>query len=145
MGHPTNSLDEELNEVNVIPMADVTLVLLIILMVISPMISQALIQVQSAQATDVHTREEIQDVPETPVIISFEPGSLKLNGTVMGSDIEFTSRLRDVMSKRKDKSVLLTASPAVTHGKVVWIMDLIKRNSVQTLTLVKWKDEEEPS
>ncbi len=141
MSHPTSSNEEALNEVNVIPLADVSLVLLIVMMVISPMVSQALIQIQAAQATDAHTREEVQDVPETPVIVSFEPGALKLNGTVMGSDIEFTSRLRDIMSKRKDKSLLLTASPAVVHGKVVWIMDLIKRNGVKTLTMVRWNPE----
>lgn len=131
---------ETLNEVNVIPLADVTLVLLIILMVISPLVSQALIQVQNAEATAARTREEAQDIPETPIIVSYEPGALKLNGAVMGSDLEFTNRLAVILAPRKQKSVILTVSPKMSHGKVVWLMDLIKRHGTKDLTMVKWKD-----
>jgi biopolymer transport protein ExbD len=41
---------ETLNEVNVIPLADVCLTLVIIIMVISPMVMQSMIQVQASQA-----------------------------------------------------------------------------------------------
>jgi len=144
MGHPSQANDDVLNEVNVIPLADVTLVLLIIMMVISPLISQALIQVQNAQATGAVVQEQVE-LPETPVIVSYSPGALKLNGIAMGSDIEFTTRLFDVMAKRKDKTVILTASPDMAHGKVVWMMDLIKRNGTLNLTMVKWANEQEPA
>jgi biopolymer transport protein ExbD len=143
MAHAPQDSGEALNEVNVIPLADVTLVLLIILMVISPLVSQALIQVQSAQATAAQTQEEAAEVPETPIIVSFAPGELKLNGTVMGSDVEFTTRLNQILLHRKNREVILTASPKMQHGKVVWIMDLIKRNGAQALTMVRWKDEPE--
>ena len=69
--------DETLSEVNVIPLADLSLVLLIILMVLSPMITQALIQVSASKAAVAQTQEEMA-TPETPVIVSFEPGVLKL-------------------------------------------------------------------
>jgi biopolymer transport protein ExbD len=129
--------DETLNEVNVIPLADLSLVLLIILMVMSPMISQALIQVASAKAAAAQTREELTQ-PETPVIISFAPGVLKLNGVKMASDIEFVKRLDQILPKRHDKSVILTASPDLMHGKVVRLMDVVKRHGATDLVLVKW-------
>jgi len=141
MAHQPQDSQETLSEVNVIPLADLSLVLLIILMVVSPLVSQALIQVQSAKAAAAQTQEEVADQPETPVIISFEPGQLKLNGTVMNSDVEFMSRLDELMLKRKDKSVILTAAPTLSHGKVVYVMDLIKRHGVQGLTMVKWSTE----
>jgi len=49
--------------------------LLIILMVLSPMVSQALIQVAAAKAQAAHTKEEIT-TPETPIVVSFAPGIL---------------------------------------------------------------------
>ena len=64
--------EETLSEVNVIPLADLSLVLLIILMVLSPLVTQALIQIQAAKAAAAQTQEEIT-TPETPVIVSFEP------------------------------------------------------------------------
>ena len=139
MAQQIQDKDEPLNEVNVIPLADLSLVLLIILMVLSPMASQALIQIAAAKAAAAQTQEEMPDnKPETPVIVSFAPGSLKLNGIVMGSDMEFVTRLDEVMQKRKDKSVILTAAPELTHGKVVRLMDIAKRHGAETLNLVKW-------
>lgn len=129
--------NETLSEVNVIPLADLSLVLLIILMVMSPMISQALIQIAAAKAVAAQTQEEL-DTSETPIIVSFEPGVLKLNGVRMGSDLEFVKRLEDVLSRRRDKSVLLTASPILTHGKVVRLMDVVRRHGAKDLVMVKW-------
>jgi len=131
--------DETLNEVNVIPLADLSLVLLIILMVMSPMISQALIQVAAAKAAAAQTREELPNPQaETPIIVSFAPGVLKLNGVKMTSDIDFVTRLDAMIPTRHDKSVILTASPDLTHGKVVRLMDIVKRHGATDLVLVKW-------
>ena len=79
-------------------------------MVISPMVAQALFHVSAAQAQKAESQEELA-TPETPVIVSFEPGKLKLNGTVMGSELEFVRGLARVMHGRRDKSVMITASP----------------------------------
>jgi biopolymer transport protein ExbD len=139
MAHPVSNNDESLNEVNVIPLADLSLVLLIILMVLSPMASQALIQIAAAKAAAAQTQEELSSpAPETPIIVSFSPGMLKLNGQVMGSDIEFVKRLDQILSNRRDKSVILTASPDLTHGKVVRLMDVVKRHGATELDMVKW-------
>src|ERR1700690_1427111 len=125
MAQQLTDKDDTLSEVNVIPLADLSLVLLSILMVMSPMISQALIQVAAAKAAAAQTREELATPePETPVIVSFAPGILKLNGQAMGSDLEFVKRLDEIMPNRRDKSVILTASPDLIHGKVVRLMDV---------------------
>ena len=129
--------DEELSEVNVIPLADLSLVLLIILMVLSPMVTQALFQVATPNAQKAQSQQDLS-TPETPVIITFEPHALKLNGVVMGSEIEFVKRLEDVMNRRRDKSVMITAAPDVLHGKVVHVMDLAKRHGATSLVMLKW-------
>jgi biopolymer transport protein TolR len=129
--------EETLSEVNVIPLADLSLVLLIILMVLSPMITQALIRVAAANAQKAQYQQELT-TPETPVIVTFEPGSLKLNGTVVGSDLEFVKRLEILMVTRRDKSVMLTAAPQVMHGKVVHVMDMIQRHGATNLIMLKY-------
>jgi len=138
MAQQINDKDDVLNEVNVIPLADLSLVLLIILMVLSPMASQALIQIAAARAAAAQTQEELPPAPETPIIVSFAPGVLKLNGQVMGSDIEFVKRLDEIIPNRRDKSVILTAAPELTHGKVVRLMDVVKRHGATELDMVKW-------
>jgi len=139
MAQQINDKEESLSEVNVIPLADLSLVLLIILMVLSPMVSQAIIQVAAAKAAAAQTQEELPNAaPETPIIVSFAPGMLKLNGVAMGSDLEFVKRLDDILPKRRDKSVILTAAPDLIHGKVVRLMDIVKRHGANELVLVKW-------
>ncbi|HVO32367.1 MAG TPA: biopolymer transporter ExbD [Elusimicrobiota bacterium] len=133
--------DEPLSEVNVIPLADLSLVLLIVLMVLSPMITQALIQVAAAKAAAAQTKEEMTDPnPETPVVVSYAPGILKLNGVQMGSDLEFVKRLDAVMAGRRDKSVNITASPVLTHGKVVRLLDVVRHHGAASLVMLKWSD-----
>lgn len=129
--------DEGLSEVNVIPLADLSLVLLIILMVLSPMVSQTLLHVSKATAAAAQVQEELT-TPEVPVIVSFAPGELKLNGVAMGSDLEFVKRFEEKMAARQDKTVILTASPELTHGKVVRIMDICRRHGAKTLEIVRW-------
>ena len=129
--------DETLSDVNVIPLADLSLVLLIILMVLSPMITQALIQVAAANAQKAQSQQELT-TPETPIIVTFEPRGLKLNGEVMGSELEFVKRLENVLGGRRDRSVLLTAAPRVVHGEVVHVMDLIRRHGATRLVMLKW-------
>src|SRR3981081_1393042 len=102
MAQRLSDKDETLSEVNVIPLADLSLVLLIILMVLSPMVTQALIQVAAAQGHKAQSQQE-RTPPETPVVVTFEPGALKLNGTVMGSELEFVKRLEETMGLRRDK------------------------------------------
>ena len=137
MSHSQDTNNDTLSEVNVIPLADLSLVLLIILMVLTPMIAQSLIQVQSAQATAAQTKEEFTQ-PETPLIVSYAPGQLKFNGTLFSSPLDFVAALDRVIAARKDKSVVLTASPDLTHGDVVSLMDILRRHGAESLTLVRW-------
>lgn len=139
MSQQLNDTDESLSEVNVIPLADLSLVLLIILMVMSPMITQALIQVSAANAAAAQTQEELT-TPEVPVIITYQQGSLKINGEVVGTqpDVEFVKVLETKMAGRKDKSVIMTAAPDLTHGEVVRLMDVCKHHGAESLVLVKW-------
>ena len=138
MAHSNSTDDgEALSEVNVIPLADLSLVLLIILMVISPMIAQTLLHVNAAEATAAQTQQELTQ-PETPLIVSFAPGELKLNGVAMLSPLDLVKELDAKLPSRKDKTVILTAAPDLSHGDVVQIMDLIRRHGATGLSLVKW-------
>jgi biopolymer transport protein ExbD len=137
MARKLATTDEALSDVNVIPLADVSLVLLIVLMVISPMISQTLIRINAAKAQAAQSQQDLAS-PETPIIVTFQPGALFLNGAAMGSELEFVRRLEAVLSSRRDRSVLLTANPVLTEGKVVHVMDLIKRHRATNLVMLKW-------
>ncbi len=126
---------ETLSEVNVIPLADLSLVLLIIMMVLSPMIMQSLIKVTSSKAAAVKTQEK--DQPEPPIILALNPDGTYLNTVKIGNDLELAGQLATQLGNRKEKTVLFTADPAVMHGRFVQILDLLKQQGAEKIALLK--------
>jgi biopolymer transport protein ExbD len=126
--------DEPLSEVNVIPLADLSLVLLIILMVLSPMIMQSMIKVHATHASAV---KSLQDKPpEPPLILLINPNAVILNTVKMNSDLDLAAKLAQALGAREDKTVLITADPAVLHGRVVELLDLVKQQGADKIALL---------
>ncbi len=127
--------EETLAEVNVIPLADLSLVLLIILMVISPMIMQSMIKVQATKASAVKTVDK-QPV-EPPLILLINPNGIFLNTVKMNTDLDLAAKLAQSLGARMDKTVLITADPAVLHGRVVSVLDLAKQHGAEKIALLR--------
>ena len=126
---------EALSEVNVIPLADLSLVLLIILMVLSPMVMQSMIKVQASKAASIKSLSKAP--PEPPLILALNPDGITLNTVKMIDDVDLASRLAQALGNRQDKTVLFTADPAVLHGRFVQILDLLKQQGVEKIALLK--------
>jgi biopolymer transport protein ExbD len=126
---------EPLNEVNVIPLADLSLVLLIILMVLSPMIMQSMIKVQATKAAAV--KSLAKQPPEPPLILALNANGVTLNTVKMIDDVDLAARLAQALSNRVDKTVLFTADPAVLHGRFVQVLDLVKQQGADKIALLK--------
>src|SRR5438445_9770856 len=122
---------EPLNEVNVIPLADLSLVLLIILMVLSPMIMQSMIKVQATRASAIKSLDE--KPPEPPLILLINPNGIFLNTVKMNTDMDLAAKLAQALGEREDKTVLITADPAVIHGRVVQVLDLVKQQGAEKI------------
>src|SRR5262245_29354283 len=126
---------EPLNEVNVIPLADLSLVLLIILMVLSPMIMQSMIKVQNSKAAAIKTLRE--NPPEPPLILALNPNGVTLKTVKVTDDVDLASRLAKALGNRDDKTVLFTADPKVAHGRFVQVLDLVKQQGAEKIALLK--------
>jgi biopolymer transport protein ExbD len=126
---------EPLNEVNVIPLADLSLVLLIILMVLSPMIMQSMIKVQASKAAAIKSLR--QQPPEPPLILALNPDGLSLNTVKIKDDVDLAAQLSMALGRREDKTVLFTADPNVIHGRFVQVLDLVKQQGAEKIALLK--------
>ncbi|MFA5976098.1 MAG: biopolymer transporter ExbD [Elusimicrobiota bacterium] len=128
--------DDPLSDVNVIPLADLSLVLLIVLMVLSPMIMQSMIKVQASKATA--TRVLAKQPLEPPMILAINSdGTVVLNAVKTTTDLDLAARLAQEIGGRQDKTVLLTADPGVIHGRFVQILDLVKQQGAEKIALLK--------
>jgi biopolymer transport protein ExbD len=115
-----------IGEINVTPLVDVVLVLLLVFMVTAPMMSRG-IDV-SLPVADQKQREEEDRVTVTinareQVFIGDRPVNLVL----------LEDRLRGMMEGRAAKVVYLRADEALRYGKVIEVMDRIQKAGVEQI------------
>ncbi len=121
----------DMSEINVTPLVDVMLVLLIIFMVTAPLLTQGL-EVQLPHA-EGRSFELASDNPTKIVVAS--NGAVYIDGVAVGSrDLEMT--LGAMLRARRVKRALLEADRGVPYGRVVAVLDIMNRAGVEQLGMV---------
>lgn len=118
-----------ITDINVTPLVDVTLVLLIIFMVTTSYIVSPSIKVDLPRAATGTEQEK------TSLTLSLDKsGALFMNGekTDEGAVTRF---IQTELPKKKDLQALIAADKDVPHGKVVQLIDLVKRAGIVRFAL----------
>jgi len=133
MAFQRQSKDEfdHLADINVTPLVDVMLVLLIIFMVTAPMLHQGISVALPKTATT-----NIQSQLEDPIVLSISrDGLFYINETPVARGL-LRDRLRAILRGRKEKAVLLKADRGLSYGTVIETLDLLNRMGIESLGLV---------
>jgi biopolymer transport protein TolR len=122
---------DHLADINVTPLVDVMLVLLIIFMVTAPMLHQSISVALPKTATT-----NIQSSNEDPIVLSISRDALfYINETPVARGL-LRDRLRAILRGRKEKAVLLKADRGLSYGTVIETLDLLNRMGIESLGLV---------
>ena len=122
---------DHLADINVTPLVDVMLVLLIIFMVTAPMLHQGISVALPKTATT-----NIQSQLEDPIVLSISrDGLFYINETPVARGL-LRDRLRAILRGRKEKAVLLKADRGLSYGTVIETLDLLNRMGIESLGLV---------
>jgi len=117
-------------DINITPVVDVMLVLLIIFMVTAPMMQRGVaVDLPKTEAGELPTEEE------KLVITIQKDRTVYLNSTKVVLD-ELEQRLQSVVSLRHDKEVFLRADEEVPYGFVVQTMALIRKAGISKLGMI---------
>jgi biopolymer transport protein TolR len=121
-----------LAEINVVPLVDVMLVLLIIFMVTAPMMTQGM-PVNLPQA------RRAQPVTAQPIYITIPAAFprdriVQINNDEVRVDI-LQERVRQAILERSDKSVFVRADGTVPYQDLVFVMDKLKEGGVEKVGL----------
>ena len=118
---------------NVIPMADIMLVLLIIFMVITPMLQNGL-SVDMAKALNVDKMPDAQK-DDAIIVAVTRDGRLYLGRNPINLD-QISSQVKDLISDRPDKTVYVRSDARAKYGDVVKAVDEVRSAGVDTLGLL---------
>ena len=123
---------------NVIPMADIMLVLLIIFMVVTPLLTKD-VPVDMAAAANPREMQDA-DKDDAIVIAITSDGSIYLGNTKIQKE-EITGQVKDRISTRLDKTVYVKSDARAKYGRVVEIVDEIRSAGVDQLGLLTQKNQ----
>jgi biopolymer transport protein ExbD/biopolymer transport protein TolR len=123
---------------NVIPMADIMLVLLIIFMVVTPMLQKG----QSVDMVRTDNPRDMQDADKDDAIIVAitRDGKIYLGNTQMPKE-DLTGQIKDRISTRLDKTVYVKSDARAKYGEVVAVVDEIRSAGVDQLGLLTEKNQ----
>lgn len=115
--------------INITPMVDVMLILLVIMMVASTyIVSQTLkVELPRARTTDGSTQSPTK-------LTAKVDGSLLWNGDPIAEDA-LPEALANAKGKNPDLSLIISADRDVPHGRVVWLIDLARLRGIKKFAI----------
>lgn len=118
--------DEPIAEINVVPLVDIILVVLIIFMVTAPLVLKPTIDVNLPQASS----GEQKQAPQTIEVVVSKDGQVYYNGKVVTLD-QLKEQVSVEAKANAESSVVLTADKDVTLNGLTVIIDAIKTSGIK--------------
>ncbi len=127
---------DQMSTPNVIPMADIMLVLLIIFMVVTPMLQKGV----SVDLAQVNNPREMQDADkDDAIVVAIQRDGKIFLGTAQTAKEDLTGQIKDRLSNRIDKTVFIKSDSRAKYGDVVAVVDEVRSAGVDTLGLLTEK------
>jgi biopolymer transport protein ExbD len=122
------------SDINVTPLCDVMLVLLIIMMLVAPLLQQG-VSVKLPVADNTVDKPESQD--QTVVAIAANK-SMYLNAKPIQEN-ELTTKINELLEAKSEKIVLIKADEEVEYGAVMSAMDQLRQAGIEDIGLITEK------
>jgi biopolymer transport protein ExbD len=130
MAGAQNNDDDEITGINVTPLVDIVLVLLIIFMVTANFIVRETVEVDLPRAAN--TRDK---TVQGPVMVTMDKdGKTFLDGVETTTD-SLLAKMRDAVGKDKEVRAIISADQTLNYGKVMGLIDLVKEAGISKFAL----------
>src|SRR5579863_944331 len=127
---------------NVIPMADIMLVLLIIFMVVTPMLQRGF----SVDLAKVPNPLDLPDADkDDSIIVAITRDGVIYVGNQRTPDDQLTATIRDKLALRIDKTIFISSDGRAKYGAVSGVVDMVRSAGVDKVGLLTQRVERRPS
>jgi biopolymer transport protein TolR len=122
------------SDINVTPLVDVMLVLLIIMMLVAPLLQQG-VSVKLPEAENTVDKPEVSD----QTVIAIAPNKeVYLNAKPIREQ-ELATKLIEILENKTEKIVLIKADEDVEYGAVMSTMDQLRQAGIENVGLITEK------
>jgi biopolymer transport protein ExbD len=127
---------DQVSAPNVVPMADIMLVLLIIFMVVTPMLQKGV----SVDMANVNNPRDMKDADKDDAIIVAvtRDDRIYLGNTIIIKE-DITGQIKDLIANRLDKTIYVKSDGRAKYGTVVAVVDEIRSAGVDQIGLLTEK------
>ena len=133
-GGPQQDETEEITGINVTPLVDIVLVLLIIFMVTANFIVRETVEVDLPRAA--HGGETVQGLVN---VVMNREGKIFFDGAQVDEQ-ELLRRIAEALDKDKDTRAIISADQTLNYGKVMHLLDVVKGKGIARFALNIQKD-----
>jgi len=123
-------------DINVTPMVDIMLVLLIIFMVVTPLLQKG-VSVDLAKTKNPREMREA-DRDDAIIVAVTRDGNIFLHDEKLNKD-RLNEKIRDLLQSRVDKTVYVRSDRRAKYGEVVDVVDIVRSSGVDALGLLTAK------
>jgi len=116
-------------EINVTPLVDIMLVLLIIFMLTAHLIARQAIEIDLPRAT-----QSTSTPPTTLAISVTKDGAIYLNADPVTPD-QLRAAVRIAIAKDPKTQAVIAGDKNVSHGRIVWVLDTVKALGVTSFAI----------
>ena len=119
------------SDINVTPLVDVMLVLLIIMMIVAPLLQQG-VSVKLPTATNTAEKPETQG----QTVVAITADKRYFVNAVQVQQADMGKRINDLLDKAKEKVVIIKADEDVEYGAVMDTMDELRAAGIEDMGLI---------
>jgi biopolymer transport protein TolR len=122
------------SDINITPLVDVVLVLLIIFMVVTPLLEKDI----PVRVPDSEKVEQLDEVPPDQLVVSLDKeGAMSINSEKI-ADADYVGRLERVLAAKTkgDRLVFFTADDNTNYAKLVFALDGARQAGAETLGMM---------
>ena len=119
------------SDINVTPLVDIMLVLLIIMMIVAPLLQKG-VDVKLPTASNTTDKPETQD--QTVVAVTAD-GRLHLQSREVAEQ-DLPQRVTELLETKKERIVLIKADEDASYGRVMAAMDALRKAQVEDMGLI---------
>ncbi|MEW5821246.1 MAG: biopolymer transporter ExbD [Cyanobacteriota bacterium] len=133
MGIGSNKKSREtFNEINITPLTDIFLVLLIIMMVIAPLLDQQGLNLAVPQLGAPPDKDKEHKVITVDIA---ENGNISIEGKILNKN-ELVLTIKDLQKEKKDGLIIQAESNAI-HQNIVMVMDAARTAGIENVSLME--------